>query len=81
MIHVNKGRDIAAHMELSDTTLVTMKKMINTMKDDRQAPGKMAHKPPRDVATPFPPLNLRKTLHTCPAKTLTNARIIINSLL
>lgn len=58
--------DIEAKIEPSEEYLVVITVINHTNNDDMAIIGLIAKITPKDVATPFPPLKLRKTVNICP---------------
>ena len=64
---------IAARMELAETYRVKARDTVKTPIEDNPAHGIRYRKTPKPVATPLPPLNLRKTEKTCPRNAINPA--------
>ena len=60
------GREREAKMEPNDTIFTIKKVMINTTKESEAETGSISKKTPKEVATPFPPLNLSNMLNWWP---------------
>ena len=60
-------------MEPKDTNLKIKSIIMNIAKAGKTAVGANARNTPNAVATPLPPLNLRKREKLCPAMTMTPA--------
>ena len=60
------GKDNAAEIDATETYLEIRTTIIQTMRATTSILGIMARSAPAVVATPFPPLKLRNTVHTWP---------------
>lgn len=58
--------DNAARIEPKDEYLVIMTVRNQTIKQETASIGLIAKMTPKDVATPFPPLNLKNIVKICP---------------
>ncbi|MBF0493724.1 MAG: hypothetical protein HQL28_01170 [Candidatus Omnitrophica bacterium] len=57
-------------MEANETYRHFKKTAANTRNANKKSNGSMPHITPAEVATPFPPLNFKKTVQICPDITL-----------
>ena len=60
---------MAVRTEAKDTYRQVIKAVAHTHKHDKNTRGISPRNTPAEVATPFPPLNLKKIVQLCPATT------------